>query len=173
MPPRSPSTARSSRCRTTSGTPCGLRSSTESRRGIAFPGPTASRPICSPVSPDPMDVGRAEGLTGAALLVAVAIGGVVVGVCAAWVSRAVWRSGGGSVPWGLLVSLAGSLSFVVLTRQLRRAAPVVAAVSWFAGVVVVLVRGDTVVAGDGLGIAFLLIVTGSVMIAATVGGARR
>jgi|1185.fasta_scaffold182330_2 hypothetical protein len=120
-----------------------------------------------------MDVGRAEGLTGAALLVAVAIGGVVVGVCAAWVSRAVWRSGGVSVPWGLLVSLAGSLSFVVLTRQLRRAAPVVAAVSWFAGVVVVLVRGDTVVAGDGLGIAFLLIVTGSVMIAATVGGARR
>jgi hypothetical protein len=81
--------------------------------------------------------------------------------------------GGATVPWGLLVSLAGSVSLVVLARPVRRSAAVVAAVSWFAGVVVLLVRGDTIVAGDGLGIAFLVIVTAGVLLTATVGGPRR
>ena len=120
-----------------------------------------------------MTVGRDGGLAGAAALGAVAILGVVVGVCAAWVSRAVWRVGGAAVPWGMLVSLVGSVSLVVLARPVRRAAPLVAAVSWFAGVVVLLVRGDTIVAGDGLGIAFLLIVTAGVLGTATVGGPWR
>jgi hypothetical protein len=127
------------------------------------------------VSPDPVDAGRVGTVgtvAGAALLVGVALGGVVVGVCAAWVSRAVWRVGGVSLPWGILVSLAGSVSFVVLASRVRRAAPLVAAVSWFGGVVLLLVRGDTVVAGDGLGIAFLLLVTAGVLIAATIGGGR-
>jgi hypothetical protein len=120
-----------------------------------------------------VDVGRADPLEGAALVAAlavIAVVGVLVGVCAAWASRAVWRVGGLSLPWGLAVSLIGSMSFVVLARQAGRAsAALVAAVSWFAGVVALLVRGDTVVAGDGLGIAFLLVCTGGVMAAATVG----
>jgi hypothetical protein len=119
-----------------------------------------------------MDAGRAGGLTGAAALCAVGVVGVLVGICAAWVSRAVWRVGGASLPWGLLVSLAGSVSLVVLAREVRRIAPLVAVASWFVGVVLVLVRGDTVVAGDGLGVAFLVICTGCVLVAATVGGAR-
>jgi hypothetical protein len=122
-----------------------------------------------------MDVGRAGPLSGAALLatvVVIALAGLVVGVCAAWVSRAVWRVGGLTLPWGLAVSLIGSMSFVVLAREARRTAALVAAVSWFAGVVALLVRGDTVVAGDGLGIAFLVLVTGGVMVAATVGAGR-
>jgi hypothetical protein len=73
----------------------------------------------------------------------------------------------------MLVSLAGSMSLVVLARPVRRSAPLVAAVSWFAGVVVLLVRGDTIVAGDGLGIAFLIIVTAGVLLTATVGGPSR
>jgi hypothetical protein len=35
-----------------------------------------------------------------------------------------------------------------------------------------MVRGDTIVAGDGLGIAFLVIVTAGVLLTATVGGVR-
>jgi hypothetical protein len=119
-----------------------------------------------------MDTGRAGGLGGAAALCAVGVIGVLVGICAAWVSRAVWRVGGAALPWGLLVSLAGSVSLVVLAREARRVAPLVAVGSWFVGVVVVLVRGDTVVAGDGLGIAFLVVCAGCVLVTATVGGTR-
>jgi hypothetical protein len=119
-----------------------------------------------------MTVGRDGGLAGAAALGAVALAGIVVGVCAAWVSRAVWRVGGAAVPWGMLLSLAGSVSLVILARPVRRAAPLVAAASWFAGVVALLVRGDTIVAGDGLGIAFLVVVTAGVLLTATLGGPR-
>jgi hypothetical protein len=70
----------------------------------------------------------------------------------------------------MVVAFAGSVSLVVLARPVRRSAPLIAAVSWFAGVVLLLVRGDTVVAGDGLGIAFLVIVAAGVLLAATIGG---
>jgi hypothetical protein len=71
-----------------------------------------------------------------------------------------------------VVSLAGSVSLVVLARPVRRTAPMAAAVAWFAGVVLLLVRGDTIVAGDGLGIAFLIVVTAGVLLATVVGGSR-
>jgi hypothetical protein len=116
--------------------------------------------------------GRADGLTGAVALFAVGVVGVLVGVCAGWVSRAVWRVGDVALPWGLVVSFAGSVAFVVLARSVRQLAPLVAAASWFVGVVVLLVRGDTIIAGDGLGIGFLVIVTLGVLLAATLGGAR-
>jgi hypothetical protein len=119
-----------------------------------------------------MPVGRVDGLVGGAALCAVGLVGVLAGVCAGWVSRAVWRVGGAALPWGLVVAFAGSVSLVVLARSVRRTAAPVAVVSWFAGVVVLLVRGDTIVAGDGLGIAFLVIVTGGVLLAATIGSAR-
>jgi hypothetical protein len=119
-----------------------------------------------------MDASRAGGLAGAAALCAVGLVGVLVGICAAWVSRAVWRVEGAALPWGMVVSFAGSVSLVVLARPVRRTAPMVAAVAWFSGVVVLLVRGDTIVAGDGLGIAFLVIVTAGVLLATVVGGAR-
>jgi hypothetical protein len=119
-----------------------------------------------------VDASRAGGLVGAAALCGVGLTGVLAGVCAAWVSRAVWRVGELALPWGMVMAFAGSVSLVVLARTVRRAAPLVAVVSWFCGVVVVLVRGDTVVAGDGLGIAFLVIVTAGVVLAATVGGGR-
>jgi hypothetical protein len=106
------------------------------------------------------------------VLCAVGLAGVLVGICAAWVSRAVWRVGGATLPWGLLVSLAGSTSLVLLARPVRRMAPLVAATSWFVGVVVLLVRGDTIVAGDGLGVAFLVIGTACVLLTATLVGAR-
>ena len=70
------------------------------------------------------------------------------------------------------MSFAGSVSLVLLARHVRRPAPLVAVASWFAGVVALLVRGDTIVAGDGLGIAFLIIVTAGVLLTATLGGGR-
>jgi FtsH-binding integral membrane protein len=117
-----------------------------------------------------MGTDRVGGLAGVAALCALGLAGVAVGICAAWVSRAVWRVGGAALPWGMVVSLAGSVSLVAIARPMRRPAPLVAAASWFVGVVALLVRGDTIVAGDGLGIAFLVIVTAGVVLTASVGG---
>jgi hypothetical protein len=124
-----------------------------------------------------MPPSRAGGLARAAALCGVGLFAPVVGVCAGWVSRAVWRVGGGelpsiAVPWGLMLSLAGSISLIALARPIGRAAPLVAAGCWFAGVVVLMARGDTILAGDGRGLAFLLIVSAAVLLTATVTGAR-
>jgi hypothetical protein len=120
---------------------------------------------------------RLGGPAGVAALVAVGATAALVGVCAGWVSRAVWRVGPAdlptiAIPWGLLLSLAGSVSLIALVRPLRRAAPLVAALCWFAGVVVLTVRGDTIVAGDARGISFLIVVSIAVLLSATVTGAR-
>jgi hypothetical protein len=124
-----------------------------------------------------MPSARAGGVSGAAALGGVAVVSVLVGVCAGWASRAVWRVAPGdlpavALPWGLAVSLAGSVSLIALASAVRRAAPILAAMCWFAGVVALTVRGDTIVAGDGRGIAFLLIVSGAVLLTATLTGAR-
>jgi hypothetical protein len=108
----------------------------------------------------------------------VIVGGILVvavlaGVCAGWVSRAVWRVGDAAIPWGLGVALAGSVGLVALAGSIRRRGGLVAVIGWFGGVVALLVRGDTILAGDGLGTAFLIVVTAAVILAATVGGGRR
>jgi hypothetical protein len=82
-----------------------------------------------------------------------------VGVAAGWVSRGGWRFGDLVVPWGLVLSAAGSSAGVLLARALGRGFGFVAVGGWIAGVGALMARGDTVLAGDWLGYAFLLGVT--------------
>lgn len=108
-----------------------------------------------------------------ALRVGVLVLGVVVGFCAAWVSRGVWRSATVTVPWGILLAAAGSASGILLARAIRPSLALWAAGGWVVGVVLVLSRGDTIIAGDLLGYGFLLGVTTCVCTAAVWGkGAR-
>jgi hypothetical protein len=89
----------------------------------------------------------------------IALGGVCLGVAAAWVSRGAWTFGDVVVPWGLVLSAAGSAAGVLLARAVRRGYGFVAVGGWIAGVGALMARGDTVLAGDWLGYAFLLGVT--------------
>jgi hypothetical protein len=98
-----------------------------------------------------------------AIGVLIGLGGILVGVCAAWVSRGVWRLGGVVIPWGLLLSAVGSSAGVLLARAVGRGYGFVAAGGWIAGVGALMARNDTVLAGDWLGYAFLLGVTVAVI----------
>lgn len=105
--------------------------------------------------------------------VAAVVGSVVVGLCATWVSRAVWRVGTASVPWGLAFSVVASVSAVWLAGELDRRLRYVVAGGWVVGVLVLMGRSDTIVAGDGLGYGFLLGGTIAVVGAALWGGSGR
>jgi hypothetical protein len=107
------------------------------------------------------------------LRVAVLAAGVVVGFCAAWVSRGVWRPGSAEVPWGILLAAAGSVGAILLARAVRGSLALWGAGGWVLGVVLVLSRGDTIIAGDLLGYGFLVGVTACVCITAVWGKGSR
>lgn len=118
--------------------------------------------------------GIATALSVAVAAALAAVSGVVA-VCAGLVSRSAWRGSAGTVPWGLLLSVAGSVSLVVIARSLGRGLGVVSAGGWVVGVGVVLFwnpGGDYLFADDGLGVFFLLGGTGAVIAAAGWGGGR-
>lgn len=107
---------------------------------------------------------------------AVAAASLLVALLAGLVSRAAWRWSGQLVPWGLVLGVASSAGAVVLARGVSRAAGFAAAAGWVVGLLLLLAgrpEGDYVVAGDGLGEAFLLLATGSVVVTAAWRGAPR
>ncbi len=118
----------------------------------------------------------ARGLTGVrrvAAHVVVAVLAVVVAVLAAWVSRAVWRPGPLSIPWGLALSVVGSASAVWLARARVRTLGLAAAGGWVVGLAVMLAGGpggDVLVIADPLGYAFMFVATGAVVVTAGWGG---
>lgn len=116
----------------------------------------------NPPSPRPPSSGAGRVLLGVAVLLTA----IAVGVCAAWVSRGVWRPGSLVVPWGLALSMASSAAVVLLARALQPHLGFLAAGGWVVGVFAVMSRGDTVIAGDWLGYAFLVCATVSVLGAA-------
>lgn len=109
--------------------------------------------------------------------------GVVVGLLAlgvsvlsALVSRFAWRPGPVTVPWGLVLAVAASLSVVLIARAFSRGMAFVAAAGWILGTGIVLSgrpEGDYVFAQDALGIGYLLVGTVAVISAAAAGGPRR
>jgi hypothetical protein len=106
--------------------------------------------------------------------VAVAVVSVVVALCAGLVSREAWRPASGTIPWGLALSVVGSVALVVVTRAAAgRAYGFVSAAAWIAAIAATLVwhpGGDYLFANDALGISFLLVATAAVLVAAGWGG---
>lgn len=103
----------------------------------------------------------------------VTIAALVVAILAAWVSRAVWRPGPLSIPWGLALGVAGSGSAVCLARAVARSLGFAVAAGWIVGLALLLAGGpggDLIVIADTLGYAFLALATGAVLVAAGWGG---
>jgi hypothetical protein len=103
----------------------------------------------------------------------VAIAALVVAILAAWVSRAVWRPGPLSIPWGLALGVSGSGSAVCLARAVARSLGFAVAAGWIVGLALLLAGGpggDLIVIADTLGYAFLALATGAVLVAAGWGG---
>ncbi len=114
----------------------------------------------------------APALTGGRRIVAhlvVATLAVSVAVVAAWVSRAVWRPGAVSIPWGLALSVAGSAACVWLARSTVWSLGFTAAGGWIVGLAAMLAGGpggDALIIADSLGYAFILVGTGAVVVTA-------
>jgi uncharacterized membrane protein YgdD (TMEM256/DUF423 family) len=106
--------------------------------------------------------------------VALLVGSAVVAICAGLVSRSAWRPSHVTVPWGLVLGVAGSVSLIVVTRLSAGRRPgYLAAGGWLLGVGAVLFwhpGGDYLFADDGLGYGFLLGATIAVLVAAGWGG---
>lgn len=104
----------------------------------------------------------------ALLAMGVALLGAMSAVFAALVSRHAWRPGEMTLPWGMLLALAGSVAMVFASRAQGRSFGFLAAAGWVVGLVGVLAGpgGDVVVAGDLLGYAFLLGATAVVLLTA-------
>ncbi len=110
----------------------------------------------------------------AGLALAVVAG--LVAICAALVSRSAWRPGDLTLPWGLALGIAGSVSLVLIARSIAGRGPgFVAAAGWVVGVGLVLFwspGGDFLFANDLLGQGFLLLATVAVLAAAGWGSPR-
>jgi steroid 5-alpha reductase family enzyme len=109
-----------------------------------------------------------------AVSVAVAVVSAVAGLCAGLVSRGAWRPGSVTIPWGLALAVMGSVALVVVARAVAgRSSGFLAAAAWVAAVASTLVwhpGGDYLFANDALGISFLLLATGAVLVTAGWGG---
>lgn len=108
---------------------------------------------------------------------AFALASTVVAICAGLVSRSAWRPSAVTVPWGLVLGVAGSVSLIVVTRVLAgRRSGLVAVGGWLLGIAIVLFwhpGGDYLFANDALGTTFLLGATVAVLVAAGWGGPSR
>jgi hypothetical protein len=96
----------------------------------------------------------------------------VVACLASLVARIVWRVDPVAVPWGLVLAVGGSVSLVVLARNVGRSAGFAAAGGWLVGLFYVFSprsEGDYIIADDGLGYSYLLLSVLAVMIAAAWG----
>lgn len=102
------------------------------------------------------------------LALGVTLLGAVSAVLAALVSRHAWRPGELTLPWGMVIALAGSVAVVFAGRSHGRSFGFLAAAGWVVGLMCVLggPGGDVVVAGDPLGYTFLLGATAAVFLTA-------
>lgn len=94
---------------------------------------------------------------------------------AALVSRMCWRTELVTVPYGLVLSVGGSMAVVTLARAVSRGYGLLAAMGWIVGLGLVVngtSGGSFVVAGDSLGWAFLVLGTVATIGAALWGGRR-
>lgn len=107
----------------------------------------------------PTSSGVSRPVAFAAAHAAVGLGGIVVAVLAAWVSRAAWRGEGLLLPWGIALSLAGTVSAVWIARAKATSLGFAAAAGWLVAAAGLLVRGpggDLLLINDAYGNAFLL-----------------
>jgi hypothetical protein len=111
----------------------------------------------------------------AVLGVALALVALVTAPLAALVSRMCWRPGPVTVPYGLALSLAGSMGVILLAGAVSRGYAILAAAAWILGLVFVVngtSGGSFVIAGDALGWSFLVLGT-VVTIGTSLWGGRR
>lgn len=97
-----------------------------------------------------------------ALGVALALLALLTAPVAALVSRMCWRPDLVTVPYGLVLGVAGSMGVVVLAGAVSRGFGLLAAAGWILGLGFVVngtSGGSFVVAGDALGWAFLVLGT--------------
>lgn len=114
-------------------------------------------------------VGARMRARGVAWHLLVAVAAVTVAIMAALVSRAMWRPGLTSVPWGMTLGVAGSASAMWLARAMAPSLGFAAAAGWIVGLAVLLTGGpggDLLVIADTLGYAFMLLATGAVIVTA-------
>lgn len=112
---------------------------------------------------------------GVLLAVVLALVALVTAPTAALVSRMAWRPDLVTVPYGLVLGVGASIGVVLLAGAVTKAYGLLAAAAWLVGLAFV-VKGTTggsfVIAGDGLGWAFLLAGTVGTIGAALWGGRR-
>lgn len=104
----------------------------------------------------------------------------MVAVLACVDSRMVWRPGdpdqSTTLPWGLLLGVAASVSVVLLARAVSRQNGFAAAGGWVVGLLGVLVGGRSgsyLIASDGLGYGFLVAASTATVVSAAWAPGRR
>jgi hypothetical protein len=134
---------------------------TEPRTGLPT-GPRKGRPLAERVQR------AAEGLT-------VAVGGFVLAILAALVSRLAWRPGPVTVPWGLALGVVSAAGVVVLAWGRRPSLRLLAATGWLVGLGYLLAprAGEFVLAADGLGWGFIVGPTATIVASVLILGSRR
>jgi hypothetical protein len=118
---------------------------------------------------------RRSPVIGLLLGVACAALAFVTAPLAALVSRMCWRPSLVTVPYGLVLSIGGSMGIVLLAGAVARGYGLLAAAAWIVGLVFVVngtPGGSFVIAGDGLGWGFLLLATVGTMATALWAGRR-
>lgn len=106
---------------------------------------------------------------------ALALLALVTAPVAALVSRMCWRPGLVTVPYGLVIAVAGSMSVVMLAGRVSRGYALLAAAAWIVGLGIVVngtSGGSFLIASDGLGWAFLVLGTVATLATALWGGRR-
>jgi hypothetical protein len=100
---------------------------------------------------------------------------LVTAPVAALVSRMCWRPSLVTVPYGLVLSVAASMAVITLAGAVSRGYALLAAAAWIVSLAFVVngtSGGSFVIAGDGLGWAFLVLGTLATMGTALWGGRR-
>src|SRR6478735_11086994 len=99
-----------------------------------------------------------KGALSVAIGVAFLVAGFVTAPIASLVSRMCWRPGAVTIPYGLVLAAAASMSLVLLAREVSRAHALAAAGGWIVALGFVVngtSGGSFLIAGDALGWGFL------------------
>jgi len=92
---------------------------------------------------------------------------------AALVSRICWRADWLTVPYGLVIAIAGSMAVVLLAAGVSKGYGILAAGGWIIGLGVVVTgtsQGSFLIAADALGWSFLILGTAATLSTAMWGG---
>lgn len=112
--------------------------------------------------------GRSGPATAVGAVAVAMLVGALTAICGSLVSRHAWRPGVMTLPWGMVLAVAGSAAAVVVARRAGRPYGFVAATGWVLGLLPMTggPGGDVIIAADTTGYVFLICTTVVVLIAA-------